>query len=234
MNKLIKNTFLSLLLIFAVVGCFKDDDAANSNNSSSYFDIDFDKYAWIIEVSNENNGTSGTTRGIGIYYDDFDFNDVPEVQLKIDGTPYQLNRNQAMSWWVTSADLMPGVTYNFEFIADGKNYNADLKICHDPEVIFPDQIEENKDAHVTWTLEEDSKYQLMFAAAGEIGEDDEEYFTEIGTGVREFSFPANCVENWGIPGMPLELTIWEMNITFKDDLLLRSHGTSTIEYGSRW
>jgi hypothetical protein len=153
------------------------------------------------------------------------------VELKIDGTAATLE--EWYGYWFGGLTLNPGQRYEFELIIDGVTVVKTRQyVVYDADVVFPMTFNPTLTAHTYWTLEGNSDSQMASAYALDPEDplDDETVDQELLPADREYTFPANIVQDHGV-GTIFTLEITQMNYKYVDDVLVATAQAAYQDYG---
>lgn len=124
-----------------------------------------------------------------------------EISLLIDGEEVALVYHEWGQYYSAVDNLEEGMTYDFILITESKNYSATLKLPHIPyDVVFPAVLDIESAQTLTWSLQDDNKYQIVsFANLYWNGEEmvASSYVKVIDPSDREHTVPANSIESQG-------------------------------------
>ncbi|MCB5223553.1 MAG: hypothetical protein WCY21_01790 [Candidatus Cloacimonadaceae bacterium] len=153
------------------------------------------------------------------------------VELSIGGSNIEL-LYQYESWY-GKATLTPGSSYTFQLKVDGTVVvNTKQTVVYNADATFPLTFNPTRTAYVFWELEADSKQQIASAYAydPEDWDYDEVVDTEIPVADREYTFPANIVQDHGADS-EFELEITQMNHKYVDNVLVATTQFQSMAYG---
>lgn len=153
------------------------------------------------------------------------------VELSIGGSPIELMYQYET--WYGKATLIPGSSYYFQLKVDGEVVvNTKQTVVYNAEATFPLTYNPAQTAFVYWDLEADSKEQIasIYAYDPEDWDYDEVVDKEIEPSAREYTYPANIVQDHGA-GSEFELEITQMNHKYVDNVLVATTQFQFMEYG---
>lgn len=152
------------------------------------------------------------------------------VELSIGGS--QIELMYQYETWFGKATLVPGNSYYFQLKVDGEVVvNTKQSVVYNADATFPLTYNPVQTAFVYWDLEADSKQQIASVYAfDEDWLNDEVVDKEIDPSAREYTYPANIVQDHGA-GSEYELEITQMNHKYVDNVLVATVQTQSMGYG---
>ena len=153
------------------------------------------------------------------------------LQLKIGGADVSLT-----AWgdyWQGEKDLTAGNSYYFQLIVNGETVvKTQQKVVYPADATFPLTFNPAQSAYAYWTLDADNKVQYATAYAYDPDDpyQDEVLDAELAGSVREYTFPANIVQDHGT-GSSYTLEITQMNHKYVDNVLVATAQSDWQDYG---
>ncbi len=153
------------------------------------------------------------------------------VELTIGGSKIELLYQYET--WYGKATLIPGNSYYFQLKVNGEVLvNTKQTVVYNADATFPLTYNPTRTAFVYWNLEADSKQQIasIYAYDPEDWDYDEVVDKEIEPSAREYTYPANIVQDHGADS-EYELEITQMNHKYVDNVLVATTQFKAMEYG---
>lgn len=154
------------------------------------------------------------------------------LELKIGGVaPDSLI--QYGDFWMGGATLTPGTAYNFNLIVNGETVvSSNQTVVYNADATFPLTYNPAQSAYMYWSLGGNNQVQTASAYAFDPDDpyDDEVADTDLAASVREYTFPANVVQDHGT-GSTYSLEITQMNHKYVDNVLVATAQSDWADYG---
>lgn len=153
------------------------------------------------------------------------------LELKVGGETVALS-----AWgefWMGGDTLTPGTSYTFQLLVDGVSVvNTKQTIVYNADATFPLTFNPTQSAYSYWTLDASNQVQIASAYAYDPIDpnDDEVSDTDLAAAVREYTFPANVVQDHG-NGAGYSLEITQMNHKYVDNVLVATAQSDWADYG---
>ncbi len=153
------------------------------------------------------------------------------LELKIAGETIALD-----AWgdfWMGSATLTPGNAYNFQLLVNGEiTVSTTQTVVYNADATFPLTYNPTQSAYSYWTLAGNNQVQTASAYAWDPQDpyQDEIADTDLAASVREYTFPANIVQDHGT-GSSYTLEITQMNHKYVDNVLVATAQSDWQDYG---
>lgn len=229
-----------LLVSFSlfIISCSSSDDKKDSGSITDIFgigdieDLDPSKWDFYLGVMHDEDWDD-YGRDMGYYITVVQINPqaaTGNLTVKVDGNTVQME-----NWgfyWFGPADLQEGQTYNFSLDTGNKQYSASLQIPYNiTSATFPSTFQVDQSHTVSWTLANNNKNQIAEAWSyyWDWDEDQEShYYKELKPSDRQFTFPANCVEDFG-PETEYDLGILQIDYKMANKLVAVAM-TGAFEY----
>ncbi len=154
------------------------------------------------------------------------------LELKIGGAAVD-SLMQYGEFWMGGATLTPGNAYYFQLIVDGVTVvNTRQTIVYNADGTFPLTFNPTQSAYTYWTLAGSNQTQTASAYAFDPEDpyDDEVADVDLAASVREYTFPANVVQDHG-DGSMYSLEITQMNHKYVDNVLVATAQSDWADYG---
>ncbi|MDD4224347.1 MAG: hypothetical protein PHD87_07165 [Candidatus Cloacimonetes bacterium] len=154
------------------------------------------------------------------------------LELKIGGVaPDSLI--QYGDFWMGGVTLTPGTSYYFQLIVDGSTVvNTRQAVVYNADATFPLTFNPTQSAYSYWTLDGSNETQTASAYAWDPDDpnDDEVADTDLTPAAREYTFPANMVQDHG-DGSAYTLEITQINHKYVDNVLVATAQSDWSDYG---
>ncbi|MDD3143679.1 MAG: hypothetical protein PHG32_05730 [Candidatus Cloacimonetes bacterium] len=153
------------------------------------------------------------------------------LELKIAGSAVTLE--QYGEFWMGGATLTPGTAYNFNLIVNGETVvSSNQTVVYNADATFPLTYNPAQSAYMYWSLGGNNQVQTASAYAFDPDDpyDDEVADTDLAASVREYTFPANIVQDHGT-GSSYTLEITQMNHKYVDNVLVATAQSDWADYG---
>ncbi len=244
---------LVLLLAFTmlgVVGCEDDDD---QTSTGLYLVDPFEEGGetingldWAVIGSMDNSFKDNDVSYIYVLplYDsiwDEPYPFLQDISLTIGGEEITLemfsdSEFYSIPLWVGAVTMTTGATFTYnlsvtEVNGTSHSYSANLASVY-PTTTFnwPDTIVQGGAVEVSWTLPQNNQYQLANCTSYDFYyENDDEYEKELVNSIRSYTFPANCVDDFGV-GTEYDYCIDQINQTTNGRFLVVSGYSNYMEY----
>ncbi|MBN2830397.1 MAG: hypothetical protein JXR56_08770 [Candidatus Cloacimonetes bacterium] len=223
--KYLKLVLILILAIAAlgIVGCGEDDD--NNTNTGPYIfdptnpaDANISGIDWAVIATNYGDYDKDNTESAVFIMPMYDsiwtlaYPFVNDISLTINGVSITLSLfgydGIYMPVWYGEVSMPEGETYPFtlnvtELNGTGHTYSADLKTIFTTDTFtYQNYYVPGEALNFSWSLPGSNQYQMATASSYAYDwindtEYEDEYSVELSNTLRTFSFPANCVNNYG-------------------------------------
>jgi hypothetical protein len=210
-----------LVILLALTGCKSDSDGVTGIPDITPANFDWDVY--ILDLSGANEDLREDSYYISCEWlgdeSAITETDVFTIQFN-DSTPIQL---QGYGYWfgewsfAGEAMLNPGTSYNVKLMKNGtQETSGTIKTPYRCYANFPAYYNPSTTAEITWSLSNNNQFQTAgISSYGDWEAEVEEYdehFAELSPSARNYTIPANAVDNFG-EWTEYEMLVMQVNFT---------------------